>query len=107
MLTTVAPVGSNIDGTVAPIERKHLSRSHTTSLLSNLAHHVVRVFLRMAAFGRSRHKRYLGGPPPAFDGVALYLAAKRPLDRARKRSRPSGSRSLRQEHRRHTLGALP
>src|ERR1700734_3797013 len=52
-----------------------------------MAHRVVRAFLRMAAFGRSRHKRYLGGPP-AFGGVALYLAAKRPLDRARKRSRP-------------------
>jgi hypothetical protein len=31
-------------------------------------------------------KRYLGGP--ASGGVALYLAAKRPLDRIRKRSRP-------------------
>jgi hypothetical protein len=32
--------------------------------------------------------RYLGGP--ASGGVALYLAAKRPLDRARERSRPLG-----------------
>ena len=32
--------------------------------------------------------RYLGGP--ASGGVALYLAAKRPLDRVRERSRPIG-----------------
>ena len=33
-------------------------------------------------------KKYLGGP--ASGGVAHYLAAKRPLDRARERSRPIG-----------------
>ena len=47
----------------------------------------------MATSGRSRQK-ILGRPP--FSGVALYLAAKRPLDRARERSRPVRSRSLRQ-----------
>src|SRR5947209_1148948 len=39
--------------------------------------------------------------------VALYLAAKRPLDPARKRSRPIRSRSLRQESRRQSLCPLP
>jgi hypothetical protein len=49
----------------------------------------------------SKQTQKIFGRPPAFGGVALYLAAKRPLDRARERSRPFGSRSLRQEHRRH------
>ena len=38
MLTTVAPLRPDIDGAGAPFERKHLSRSHTSSLLPNLAH---------------------------------------------------------------------
>ena len=39
----------------------------------------------MTASGGSRHKDSWAAP--AFGGVALYLAAKRPLDRARERSR--------------------
>ena len=54
------------------------------------------------AYGGFRSKRtQVIRAAPASGGVALYLAAKRPLDRARERSRPFGSRSLRQEHRRH------
>jgi hypothetical protein len=51
-----------------------------------LAHRVVRAILRMAASGEA-DIRYLGGPA-RLAGVALYLAAKRPLDRIRKRFRP-------------------
>jgi len=49
--------------------------------------------------------RYLGGP--ASGGVALYLAAKRPLDRARKRSRPIRVTIAPPRIRRHTLRPLP
>jgi len=37
----------------------------------------------------SKMTQKIFGRPSAFGGVALYLAAKRPLDRARRRSRPS------------------
>ncbi len=52
-----------------------------------------------SAYGgfRSKQTQEIFGRPPAFGGVALYLAAKRPLNRARERSRPVRSRSLRQE----------
>jgi hypothetical protein len=39
-----------------------------------LAHHFVRALLRMAASCRSRKKIF--GGPPAFGGLALYLAAR-------------------------------
>ena len=45
-----------------------------------------------SAYGgfRSKQTQKIFGRPPAFGGVALYLAAKRPLDRVRERSRPLG-----------------
>jgi hypothetical protein len=49
--------------------------------------------------------RYLGAP--AFGGVALYLAAGDRSTEPAGGLGPFGSRSLRQEHRRHTLRPLP
>jgi hypothetical protein len=68
----------------------HLALGRRSPILQRgslwLAHRVVRAILRMAASGEA-DMRYLGGPA-RLAGVALYLAAKRPLDRIRKRFRP-------------------
>jgi hypothetical protein len=64
-----------------------------------LAHHVVRAILGAAASGRSRHK-ILGRPPRSAGSRSIS----RPSDRSTEAASglgPFGSRSLRQEHRRH------
>ena len=61
-----------------------------------MAHHVVRALLRMAASGRSRPKRYLGGPRVRRASRSIS----RPSDRSTESASglgPFGSRSLRQE----------
>jgi transposase len=52
-------VGSSIDGTVAPIERKHLSRSHTTSLLPNLFTAGALAMIRYAKLHGTEHRPWL------------------------------------------------
>src|ERR1700730_15546130 len=61
-------------------------RESIAQRFSALAHLAFFTLLAMAASGRSRQSPF--GAAPAPGGVALYLAAQRPLDRARVRSRP-------------------
>jgi hypothetical protein len=81
------PIAAGLPGN-AP--SPHLALGRRSPILQRgslwLAHRVVRAILRMAASGEA-DIRYLGGPA-RLAGVALYLAAERPLDRIRKRFRP-------------------
>jgi hypothetical protein len=81
------PIAAGLPGNAPSL---HLALGRRSPILQRgslwLAHRVVRAILRMAASGEA-DIRYLGGPA-RLAGVALYLAAKRPLDRIRKRFRP-------------------
>jgi hypothetical protein len=81
------PIAAGLPGNAPSL---HLALGRRSPILQrgslSLAHRVVRAILRMAASGEA-DIRYLGGPA-RLAGVALYLAAKRPLDRIRKRFRP-------------------
>jgi hypothetical protein len=81
------PIAAGLPGNAPSL---HLALGRRSPILQRgslwLAHRVVRAILRMAASGEA-DIRYLGGPA-RLAGVALYLAAERPLDRIRKRFRP-------------------